>query len=37
LGTADSKYWHCPGVRRFLPEILQASMIAMDVNGDVEA
>src|SRR5580693_397140 len=26
LGTADSKYWHCLGVRSFLLEIPQASM-----------
>ena len=25
-GTADSEYWHCLGVRRFLFEIPQASM-----------
>ena len=26
LGTADSEYWHCLGVRSFLLEIPQASM-----------
>jgi hypothetical protein len=25
--TADGEYWHCLGVRSFLLEILQASMI----------
>src|SRR5262249_12563026 len=28
LGTADSEYWHCLGVRSFLLEIPHASMIA---------
>ncbi len=26
LGTADSEYWHCLGVRSFLLELPQASM-----------
>src|ERR1035437_2958116 len=26
LGTADSEYWHCLGVRSFLLEIPEASM-----------
>ena len=33
LGTTDGQRWHCLGVRGFLLEILQAPMIAVEVNG----
>ena len=36
LGTADGEYWHRLGLRSFLLEIPQASMIAVQVSDDVE-
>jgi hypothetical protein len=33
LGTADSEYWHCLGVRSFLLQISRASMINLLFNS----
>jgi hypothetical protein len=37
LGAADSEYWNCLGIRSILLQIPQASVMAMEVNGDVES
>lgn len=34
LGTADSEYWYCPDLRRFLPDIPQGSMIRQFRGND---
>jgi len=35
LGTADSEYWHCLGIRSFLLEIPQAFVITKQANGGI--